>query len=798
MAEKIVSPGVFTSEIDQTFLPAAIADIGAVVVGPTVKGPTLVPTVVTSYSEYVALFGDTFTSGSSDVAEDYTYLTSQTAKNYLQHSDKLTVVRILAGNYSGASATISSSIDPAIIGNSAGSDWNNFGNKATGSFVFPQTGSGGDGLHTYTGSGAGATHAASLQELSASIGGVTFVFTGSITTAGSEVTRLNTATKIHVVTGSVTQVGTHVKVAEAFANAINHSGSLHGLTSFLTASFDNSASLVGITSSFYGPHPGQPSVIGGPRNSNSTRNEKDIEFTFGPLTGSAAVNFHNGISDITASAFSGDLGSTQYLDGGSTLPSFKTPFKLHTLADGEIMNNQVVGGTGGMITTSGSRHNIRWEVSNVNYGKGTFDLLIRRGDDIHKRKQILETWNGLTLDPKDNSYIAKRIGDSYLTIGGSGTTDPYLTYVGTYPNKSKYVRVEVIEETVDYLDENGNVRVPAASASLPTFTSGSQSGSLGGGFTGGSDGTVQHPKNFYENITQTNTQGLNPTVAASGQDSYIDALNLLSNQDEYDVNLILLPGIISAEHSAVTTKAIDVCEGRGDCFVIVDPVLHGKNITDVTTESATKNSNYAGMYWPWVQLPDNQTGTNNWVPPSVAVAGMYAFNDKVAQPWFAPAGLNRGGLTTAVQAERKLTISNRDTLYDSNVNPVATFPGQGVVVWGQKTLQKKSSALDRVNVRRLLIKVKKFIASSSRFLVFEQNNSKTRQRFLGIANPFLEQVQSQSGLEAFRVIMDDSNNTPDVVDRNILYGQIFLQPTRTAEFILLDFTIQPTGATFEE
>ena len=200
MAEKIVSPGVFTSEIDQTFLPAAIADIGAVVVGPTVKGPTLVPTVVTSYSEYVALFGDTFTSGSSDVAEDYTYLTSQTAKNYLQHSDKLTVVRILAGNYSGASATISSSIDPAIIGNSAGSDWNNFGNKATGSFVFPQTGSGGDGLHTYTGSGAGATHAASLQELSASIGGVTFVFTGSITTAGSEVTRLNTATKIHVVT----------------------------------------------------------------------------------------------------------------------------------------------------------------------------------------------------------------------------------------------------------------------------------------------------------------------------------------------------------------------------------------------------------------------------------------------------------------------------------------------------------------------------------------------------------------------------------------------------------------------
>jgi hypothetical protein len=186
------------------------------------------------------------------------------------------------------------------------------------------------------------------------------------------------------------------------------------------------------------------------------------------------------------------------------------------------------------------------------------------------------------------------------------------------------------------------------------------------------------------------------------------------------------------------------------------------------------------------------------VPPSVALGGIYAFNDKVAHPWFAPAGLNRGGIDIAIQAERKLTHGNRDDLYDAHINPIATFPGQGVTVWGQKTLQKKASALDRVNVRRLLIKVKKFIASSSRFLVFEQNNSSTRRRFLNIVNPFLEQVQSNSGLTAFKVVMDETNNTPDVVDRNTLYGQIFVQPTRTAEFIVLDFTVQPTGATFPE
>ena len=273
---------------------------------------------------------------------------------------------------------------------------------------------------------------------------------------------------------------------------------------------------------------------------------------------------------------------------------------------------------------------------------------------------------------------------------------------------------------------------------------------------------------------------------------------MLSNQDEYDINLILVPGIISNTHTAVASKIIDVCESRGDCFAILDPVPHASTLTTTTTEAESRDSNYAAMYWPWIKVPDSQTGKQRWVPPSVAIGGIYSFNDKVAHPWFAPAGLNRGGIDVAIQAERKLTHGNRDTLYDSNVNPIATFPGQGITVFGQKTLQKKASALDRINVRRLLIKLKKFIASSSRFLVFEQNNASTRRRFLNIVNPYMEQVQSNSGLNAFKVVMDETNNTPDVVDRNQLYGQIFVQPTRTAEFIVLDFTVQPTGATFPE
>ena len=178
--------------------------------------------------------------------------------------------------------------------------------------------------------------------------------------------------------------------------------------------------------------------------------------------------------------------------------------------------------------------------------------------------------------------------------------------------------------------------------------------------------------------------------------------------------------------------------------------------------------------------------------------GVISFTDQVAHEWFAPAGLNRGGLGSVLEAKTRLTHTERDDLYEGRVNPIASFPGQGVVVFGQKTLQGKPSALDRINVRRLLIRLRKFIASSSRFLVFEQNTAATRNRFLGIVNPFLESVQANSGLSAFKVVMDDSNNTPDVVDRNQLVGQIFIQPTRTAEFIVLDFIVQPTGAAFPE
>jgi phage tail sheath protein FI len=293
---------------------------------------------------------------------------------------------------------------------------------------------------------------------------------------------------------------------------------------------------------------------------------------------------------------------------------------------------------------------------------------------------------------------------------------------------------------------------------------------------------------LYEKIG-TRTQGLVAT-------DYDDAINLLANKDEYQFNVISTPGLNNADHATQVGRLIEVVENRGDAIAVVDLVRYGSTITTVTSEAGERDSSFAAAYWPWLQVAEPTNGQIVWVPASTLIPGVYANTDATAETWFAPAGFSRGGLLGVVQAERKLSQSQRDSLYVGKVNPIATFPGRGVVVFGQKTLQQRQTALDRVNVRRLLISLKSFISQISDNLVFEQNTVATRNNFLTQVNPFLESVQQRQGLFAFKVVMDDTNNTPDVIDRNQLVGQIFLQPTRTAEFILLDFNILPTGATF--
>ena len=454
-------------------------------------------------------------------------------------------------------------------------------------------------------------------------------------------------------------------------------------------------------------------------------------------------------------------------------------FTLETITEGTIMNSTSTEDAAGALE-SGSADNLRWEIQSPNTSSGTFSVIIRQGNDRTNAKSVLETFNNVSLDPKASNYVARIIGDQKQVVRGTGT-DVYLQTSGSFANSSRYVRVKSVDaKTPDYFD-NAGIAKDQFTGSIPVAASGTFGDASGNILTG--------TGKYYQNISSTDTQGLKG-------DNYTTAFNLLANKDEFRYNIITAPGLYQSDYSSNLNTLVSNTETRGDNIVILDLEAYNSTIGATVTTAASKDTSYAASYWPWCMVTDPDSGQLVWVPASTLIPGVYANNDNTAEAWFAPAGINRGGLSNVVRVERKLTQANRDTLYSGKVNPLATFPGRGVVVFGQKTLQAQASALDRVNVRRLLIALKNYISQVADNLVFEQNTTATRNSFLSQVNPYLESVQQRQGLFAFKVVMDDSNNGPDVIDRNELRGAIYVQPTKTAEFIYLDFNILPTGAEF--
>ena len=673
MAETLISPGVLARENDQSFIGARPVAFGAAIIGPAVKGPVGIPTAVSSFSQYEAIFGGAVQSGS----QYYNYLNSIGARNYFgQGGESLLVTRVASGSFVEASSSIDSLTTDS-------------GKLKQGEGVF----------------------VAAIQG--------TFNITGS--TGGTNTANVNG--------GSGTGANMDVTIADQAADAT---------TSTI------SSILVGGQGSGY-----------------------KVGDTITLASESLGATKPDG-TDVTL------VISASQLD-------FESSFELKTISEGEIMNNFQLTESAGGTLVSGSMDNIRYEIASVNTSSGNFSLLIRRGNDTANQKAILETYNNLSLDPSSENYISKAIGDSFKSIETDGA-DVYVKDNGNFVNRSAYVYVSAVNKpTPEYFDNDGNAK-SEFTGSLPRVASGSFQGGTGKNFYGSDT-------KFNENITADDIQGISA-------DDYTQSIALLNNKDDFQFNVITAPGLISSLHAAPVNSLIALAENRTDCIAVVDLVPYNSSLNTVTTQASGFDSSYAATYWPWLQTIDAGTGKTVWAPASVYIPAVYAFTDASSDPWFAPAGLIRGALGSVVKAERKLTSGNRDSLYEANVNPIATFPGSGVVVFGQKTLQKRASALDRVNVRRLLIALKSFIVQVSDNLVFEQNTIATRNNFLAQVNPYLESVQQRQGLYAFKVVMDATNNTPDVIDRNELVGQIFLQPTKTAEFIILDFNVLPTGATF--
>ena len=794
MAEKIVSPGVFTRENDLSFLSQGIGEIGAAIIGPFHKGPAFVPTVVSTQSEFEEIFG----------TPNGDYYSGYTVQNYLREAGVATIVRVgHIGGYThaaplGIKLSGVGTKDDKIIGVLHGTD--NLAD-ADGNIT----------TELFASTAIDAQPSASAFSISGSLLG-TEISASVLPTAGNDLSD---------VFGESAFGGKKVysfkyfeKAATDFADHLTNSGSQVSLVALSDQDFSQDTQ-----------HASTPWI-----QSQLISGERYNLFKLHTLGDGTYANKEFKVSIFNVKA----AGTSNASDYGT--------FSLAIRGYGDTDKRKVVKETFNNLSMDPASPNyIKKVIGDQNVSIDAVGKMTMDGDYVNRSKfvrveTVTEGASPITAVPFGHGAYTNPI-----FVGGSESDVPAVIFsTGSANNNAstsvKYSGID-LETALVKIDNSSYLSPIPASATVggnTVFAFDADINIAGGtknhqddgygtfnfaytistaddaatiakrqftvGFQGGFDGvspTIKAAKADDSQWGAGNTQGFNlSTSTASGSVAYVKAINAVSNPDDFDINLVSAPGVVRRLHSYVFDKVVDMVEAREDAFFIGDVTDKDDTIAQSIQEGQSVDSNYVGTYYPWVKTIDSRTNKLTSVPPSVLMPGIFAENDAVAAEWFAPAGLNRGGITGAVSVLNRLTHAERDTLYEGKINPIAQFPGEGIVAFGQKTLQDRASALDRINVRRLLIKVKKYIASTSRYLVFEQNTSQTRGKFLNTVNPYLEGIQQRQGLYAFRVVMDESNNTPDVIDRNILAGAIYLQPTKTAEFIVIDFNILPTGASF--
>ena len=766
MAERIVSPGVFTRENDLSFLAQGVGEIGAAFIGPFKQGPAFVPTIVRTQSEFEDIFG----------TPDGTYYTEYAVQKYLQEAGQATVVRVAGTAGYTQTAPLAITAVSASVTKIVGVLYNT--NLGYQNYGFP---------------------AAQIQTTTSINDFTLFGLSGSAaTTVNASFLPSSTADIADVFGESpfgTKNAYTYLYFETLASSSVNYTASITILPE---------QDYTGTSDAF--SDASTPWVV----SQKDTLNLRSNLFKFHTLGHGDIYNtkFKIGISNVKAA---GEDGGTDYSVFTVTIRSYSDTDKRKSVI--ETFNN--------VNLDPASSNFIARRIGDRYVTIDSDGKITEFGDYANKSKYIRIEMAGEGSYPisaapfghepyvnpiKLNSPTHMKAVTYQINSTGNSASSPIyysgLDFEGEFSMDNK----QYLKAIPNGVSVGNNIIFAFDSGSGLTYQmTGSNAEDMVKrqfvlGFQSGYDGMnpiIKKAKAGDADWGNSNTQGFDCSSGIStGTTAYYRAINAVSNPDEWDINLVSIPGIVRQKHPSVVSKAIDMVEDRQDCFYIADFTDYNADITTATEQANAVDSNYVGTYYPWVKTVDNNTNKLTSVPPSVLMPAVFASNDRLAAEWFAPAGLNRGGISGAVSVLNRLTHSERDTLYENKVNPIAAFPGQGIVAFGQKTLQDKASALDRINVRRLLITLKKFIASTSRFLVFEQNTSTTRQRFLNTVNPYLEAVQQRQGLYAFRVVMDESNNTPDVIDRNILAGQIFLQPAKTAEFIVIDFNILPTGATF--
>lgn len=830
MVQTFVSPGVFTTEIDQSFLGQAIENIGAAVVGLTEKGPAFVPTKVTNFNQYVELFGNL----------DSDYVLGYAARAYLKNASPLNVVRVLgpAGRTSNGAA-----VNP---GWTAQSVW---------------------GVVGVSGSALTSPNTIRLLALIEITGSADLV----INDLGNDIFDLRISASVdggfnpnvHVTASLLSSSANYIKTVlnedptlfttqgyylrEVYDYATYAFGAL-GKATYTSASYSTMTTL---TNGF---------------NSSSSPWIKSQEFG-----GNAEYNLFRvhtiGHGKVENGRFKVSVSNVKIS------PTTTSDFGTFTLTVRNFNDEDK------SVVAVESFENLSLDASSRNYilkklgdqyweYDATNDKMVLRGNYPTRSKFV-------RVEVTTGSYPA-----AALPWGFRGLSKPDLSFSGTavsgtdaterYSSVLSASIIGSLPYVMDLKDKNANGNgaqlsphdytywgvefnlsgsvkarlslLPSLTGSDPDFSLKNVSGSnganeIGNGQTGlryitGSGISEAASKKSPGTTLAHNVlsptyakftvplafgfDGWDPTLALSpidndaqltattqiGVQALREGVDVIKDPDFIDINLLAVPGVHSDK---VVEYGVEKIENRKDAFYIID--ISGSTAQNIANEVKDRgfDTSYAGVYYPDVNFVDDVNGKIVQVPSSVAALGAFAFNDRVAYPWFAPAGMNRGGLNaetigfTVTKTVDQLKESERDTLYDGRVNPIAKFPGvPGAVIWGQKTLQIKASALDRINVRRLLIKAKKLIASAARLMVFEPNNPQTWTRFKQIVNPILQDIRLKNGLEQFKVVLDESVTTPDLIDRNVMKAIVLLVPTKSAEYLAIDFVISRSGVSFND
>tara|TARA_R110000803_G_scaffold44530_2_gene94229 strand:+ start:1247 stop:4006 length:2760 start_codon:yes stop_codon:yes gene_type:complete len=917
MAKTFVSPGVFTSEKDLTFVAQQVGVTTLGVVGETLKGPAFEPIFITNYNEYKAIFGGL--DPKKDSNNKPRYEASYIAKHYLTESNQLFVTRILGltGYDAGSSwlITASANYDPSTIttisstvftASYTGLTYDNFDNIDA-EYVYSL------GLFP---SGPNATGVSCPNDTNTYPNGIIFDKTGSSFTGVSvTINTVNTTgSTIGVMTGTVVTYtadaysqyenvvlamlrsrADHVSDVLNFRINPTTGVALDNMTSALTnplASFTLSATTSGLTST-----------------TSYTVSLDDTSRDY--ITGVFGVECQdksNGLfveeiypqmlEDMIANKYILGLNSTitQTNNFENYKQGFQTPetpwvvselrgtevqklFKLISISDGTSANKE-----------------IKMSIANIKPGDKTFDVVVRDFYDTDSKPVILERFAKCDMDTSSTNYVGRRIGtadgefvlrskyimavlnedasidtypagfEGYLVRDYPGTVQaPYIDYKTTYlPTSERIKKVYLGISNVTGIDQNMFNWKGYTNSSSPTMWSATTKGfhmdsgaTVAGNFEVGesefrSDAGIEgtnYSSLFARKFTfvpylgfdgwdcyrtsRTNTDrykiggagytaglasgqftSLTSTEGTSDYYAYLDGLDTFRNPESVNINVFTTPGIDYSDNLHLTNEAIDLIEeDRADSlYVLSSPegVTYGNSTqltslgfstSDVSTavdmvdllDIADIDSNYTCTYWPWLQEKDSENTVNVWLPPTLEVVRNIALTDNVAFPWFAVAGYSRG-LTKAIKPRVKLTEDDRDTLYEGRINPIAYFADEGTIIWGNKNLQVKDSALDRINIRRLLLQARKLVSAVAVRLLFEQNDQIVRGQFLNLVNPILDNIRKERGLVDFRVVLSDD---PEEIDRNEMRGKIFLKPIPTLEFIEVEFNVTSTGASFD-